>query len=125
MRRSAHRRGVVVVVSDLLDRVDWARELRAFGGASRRDRLSRHRSPRSELPSVGLLTLVDPETGRLMEMQTAHRRTRERFAAAAVAQRAAGRRSVRSANAGYLNLSTDRDWLLDVVRFAAMRKRHR
>ena len=94
-------------------------------GAPRRGR--RHvADPReAELPPVGLLTLVDPETGRRVEVQTAHRRSRERFAAAAVAQRAAGKRAVRSAGAGYLVLSTDRDWLLDVVRFAAMRRRRR
>jgi uncharacterized protein (DUF58 family) len=125
VRRSAHRRGLVVVVSDLLDGDDWGRELR--GVASRHDVIVCHvADPReAELPSVGLLTLVDPETGRRGEVQTYRRSTRERFAAAALEQRATSKRSVRKAMAGYLFLSTDRDWLLDVVQFAALRKRHR
>jgi uncharacterized protein (DUF58 family) len=123
--RSARRRGLVVVVSDFLDTDDWARELR--GVATRHDVVVCHiTDPRdAALPAVGLLTLVDPETGRPVEVQTDRRQTRERFAAAAEAQRAATKQAARSARAGYLPLSTDRDWLLDVVQYAAMRKRHR
>jgi uncharacterized protein (DUF58 family) len=123
--RVARRRGLVVVVSDLLDRDDWARELRVV--ANRHDVIVCHiTDPRDvELPPVGLLTLVDPETGRRLEVQTAHRRTRERFAAAAAAQRDAARVAARSARAGYLCLGTERDWLLDVVHYNELRRRHR
>jgi hypothetical protein len=69
--------------------------------------------------------LVDPETGRTREVQTANKRLRERFAAAADAQWSAHVRAVRSAGAAHLELSTDRDWLLDIVRFAALRRKHR
>jgi uncharacterized protein (DUF58 family) len=69
--------------------------------------------------------LVDPETGRTREVQTANRRVRERFAAAAQAQYDGLVRAVRAAGATHLPLSTDRDWLLDIVRFTAMRKRRR
>jgi uncharacterized protein (DUF58 family) len=124
-RLAARRRGFVLVVSDLLDRGPWARELRAL--ASRHDVVVAHVvDPREqELPPVGLLMLVDPETGRTREVQTANRRVRERFAAAAQQQYEANARAVRVAGATYLPLSTDRDWLLDIVRFTAMRKRRR
>jgi uncharacterized protein (DUF58 family) len=123
--RSARGRGLVVVISDFLDADDWARELRRV--ATRHDVVMCHiTDPRdAALPPVGLLTLVDPETGRRVEVQTDRRQLRERFAAAADAQRAAIKQAARSARAGYLPLSTDRDWLLDVVQYAVMRKRHR
>jgi uncharacterized protein (DUF58 family) len=79
----------------------------------------------ADLPPVGYLTVVDPETGERHEVQTADRRLRERFATAAAEQRAAATRAVRAAGAGHLQLSTDRDWLLDVVRFTVGRRRRR
>ena len=124
-RLAARRRGLVVIISDLLDDSDWPRELRAI--ASRHDVVVAHiTDPRErELPQVGLLTLVDPETGRTREVQTANRKLRERYAAAAAAQLEMQRRAVRAAGADYLPLSTDRDWLLDLVRFIGMRRRRR
>jgi uncharacterized protein (DUF58 family) len=124
---AARRRGLVVVVSDFLDGDlgSWQRELRAVAG--RHDVVAVEvRDPRdAELAPVGFLTLVDPETGRLLEVQTGSRKVRERFAAAAAAQRDAIGRAVRSAGASHLVLSTDRDWMLDVVRFVAARRRRR
>jgi uncharacterized protein (DUF58 family) len=124
-RLSARRRGLVVIISDLLDTGDWERELRAL--ASRHDVVVAHvGDPRErELPPVGLLTLVDPETGRTREVQPASRKLRERYAAAAAAQWAAKARAVKAAGASHLEVSTDRDWLLDVVRFVGMRRRRR
>jgi uncharacterized protein (DUF58 family) len=123
--RAAGRRGLLVVVSDLLDPGAWPAELRVV--ARRHDVVVCHvTDPRdAELPAVGLLTLVNPETGRRLEVQSANRRTRERFAAAATAQRAAARQAARGARAGYLPLSTDRDWILDVVHHVAMRRKLR
>jgi uncharacterized protein (DUF58 family) len=125
VRRTARRRGLIVVVTDLLDTGGWQRELAALSG--------RHvvvvaeiRDPReADLPPVGLLTLVDPETGRRLEVQTDNPKLRARFAAAAARQRDEHRRAVRGAGAAHLVLSTDRDWLLDVVRFVAQRRRLR
>jgi uncharacterized protein (DUF58 family) len=124
-RLTARRRSLVVVISDLLDAGPWERELRALG--HRHDVVVVElRDPReTELPPVGLLTLVDPETGRRVEVQTASARTRARFAAAAADQLAARERAVKAAGAGHLVLSTDRDWVLDVVRFVARRRRRR
>jgi uncharacterized protein (DUF58 family) len=115
----------VVVVSELLDDDDWPGQLRAVA--------ARHEvvvvqvgDPReAELPPVGYLTVVDPETGERHEVQTANRRLRERFAAAAADQRAGAARAVRAAGAGHLELSTGRDWLLDVVRFTVARRKRR
>ena len=72
-----------------------------------------------ELPDVGVLAFVDPETGRVHEVQTADRQLRARYAAAAAAQRAAIARCRAAAGAAHLRLRTDSDWLLDIVRFVA------
>jgi uncharacterized protein (DUF58 family) len=125
VRHLARRRGLVVVVSDLLDGGDWAKELKAL--SARHDVVvAQPRDPREDaLPPVGLLTLVDPETGARREVQTASRKVRERFAEAAAEQRDAQARAVRAAGAAHLDLSTDRAWLLDVVRFVVARRRRR
>ena len=123
--RVARRRGLVVVVSDLLDRGPWAKQLRAL--ALRHEVVvAETRDPReAELPAVGLLTLVDPESGGRLEVQTDSPRVRARFAEAATEQRAAATRAVRSSGARHLILSTDRDWLFDVVAYVASRRSHR
>jgi len=118
--RVARRRGLVVVVSDFLDSAAssssaWPLALRRLAG--------RHhvvavevRDPREdELPPVGLLTLVDPETGTRVEVQTDSAKLRARFAAAAKDQRDATGRAIRATGARHLVLSTDRDWFLDMV----------
>ncbi len=124
-RGVARRRGLVVLVSDLLDDGDWPRQLR--GLTTRHDVIvAQVTDPReAELPAVGVVTLVDPETGQRLDVQTDDPAVRERFAAAAAEQRAAAREAVQRAGAAHLVLSTDRDWLLDVVRFAVARRRRR
>ncbi|HEX7134263.1 MAG TPA: DUF58 domain-containing protein [Iamia sp.] len=119
----ARRRGLVVVVSDFLEDPDlWRRPLARLG--------VRHEvlcieivDPREiELPSVGVLHMVDPRSGELFEIQTANPKIRERYAAAAAAQRGAIAEAIRAAGSDHLQLRTDRDWLLDIVRFVAQRR---
>ncbi len=74
---------------------------------------------------MGLLRLVDPETGRLLDVATRSRKLRSRYAAAAAEQRSAIAATLRRAHAHHLQLRTDRDWLLDVVRYAAVARRRR
>jgi uncharacterized protein (DUF58 family) len=70
-----------------------------------------------ELPSAGLMTFVDPESGRELEVQTSAASVRKDYAAAAQAQRARIATALRHAGAAHLQLRTDRDWVEDVVRF--------
>ncbi|WP_020391962.1 DUF58 domain-containing protein [Kribbella catacumbae] len=76
-----------------------------------------------ELPEVGLLTLVDPETGRRREVQTSKKRLRERYAAAMAAHREQTTQAIRAAGAAHLVLRTDTDWVRDVAAFATARRR--
>ena len=129
LARPPGRRGLVVVVSDLVGELEsppsWARPLR---------RLAAHHDvvvaevvdPRElELPSVGTLRLVDPESGRTLEVPTGDRRVRERYAAAAADRRAGLAAAVRSAGAGHLVVRTDRDWLPDLAAHLSARRRLR
>ena len=117
-----HRQGVAVVISDFLDPGGWPEALRHV--AVRHDVLAVEVvDPRElELPNVGLITVVDPESGRQRDIPTGSAKVRARYAEAASAQRAAIEDSLRSAGADHLQLRTDRDWLLDFVRFVALRK---
>ncbi len=130
----ARRRGLVVVISDFLtsaaeidggpgDAASWSHALRRLN--LRHDVIAVEvLDPRElELPSVGVLTLVDPETGRQREVRTTDRRLRERYAAAASAQRLGIAAAIRASGAAHLELRTDRDWLRDLVRFVGLRRR--
>lgn len=133
LRRSAPRRGLVVVVSDFLDglpdtddpeaRPAWEEELRRV--AVRHQVLAVEvADPRElELPDVGLITLVDPESGQRREVSTSSRRLRERYAAAAAVQRETVRRALRRSGAAHLPLRTDRDWVADIVRHVYAQRR--
>jgi uncharacterized protein (DUF58 family) len=123
LRRPPRRRGLVVVVSDFLGDSEWERPFRAL--SARHELLAIEVvDPRElELPDVGLLTVVDPETGQTLEVPTGNAEFRSKFAAGAAAQRAQIAAALRRAGAGHLQLRTDRDWLMDVVRFVADRRR--
>jgi uncharacterized protein (DUF58 family) len=118
------RRGLAVVVSDFLGPSMWEQPLRLV--AARHETLAIEvLDPRElDLPDVGVLMVTDPETGRQREVQTASAGLRERYARAAADQREHIAAALRSAGADHLVLRTDRDWLLDLVRFVALR-RHR
>ncbi|MFV2087574.1 DUF58 domain-containing protein [Micromonospora sp. LOL_021] len=120
LNRPPRRRGVAVVISDFLaPPQQWGRPVRKL--AVRHDVLAVEVvDPRElELPDAGVLTVADPETGTLHEVQTADPRLRRRYAEAAGAQRAAIAQTLRGAGAAHLRLRTDSDWLLDIVRFVA------
>ncbi len=126
LNRPPRRRGVAVVISDFLGPVDgWARPVRKLG--VRHDVLAIEIvDPRElELPDVGVLTLADPESGMLHEVQTSDPVLRARYAEAANAQRTAIAQALRAAGAGHLRLRTDSDWLLDMVRFVAAQRHAR
>jgi uncharacterized protein (DUF58 family) len=130
LRRPQRRRGLVAVVSDFLDgsttdaeQLPWERPLR---GLSERQQLLGIEvlDPRElELPAAGLVTFVDPETGRQLEVQTSDAVLRSRYAAAAAAQRERIAAGLRHAGAAHLQLRTDRDWITDVVRFVVARRK--
>jgi uncharacterized protein (DUF58 family) len=113
----ARQRALVVVVSDFRGPRDWRRPLLELAG--RCDVLAVEiRDPREqELPNVGELWLVDPETGRLMRVNTSSRRLRERFASAAAAERSGLERELSSLGVRHHVLTTSGDWLRSLAAF--------
>jgi uncharacterized protein (DUF58 family) len=119
--RATRRRGLVVVISDWLDQGDWERPLRAI--AHRHEALAIEVvDPRElDLPAVGLVPFTDPESGRTINVHLTST-VRERYAAAAAAQRRDIKDRIRRAGAAHLQLHTDTDWLVDIARFLADRR---
>jgi uncharacterized protein (DUF58 family) len=119
----ARQRSVVVVVSDFRGPLDWRRRLLDL--SARHDVAAIEiRDPREqELPNAGALWLVDPETGRQLHVDTRSQRLRDRFAAAAAAERAEVARAFASAGVRHVVLSTSGDWLRSLAVFLKRSRR--
>jgi uncharacterized protein (DUF58 family) len=125
-----YRPGLRVVISDFLDPdgtyeppFDWQKPLRHL--AARHDVIAVEVvDPRElELPDVGAVVLMDPESGRQRNVWTSDRRLRRRYANAAAAHRAAVAAAIRASGAEHLSVSTGRDWVRDLARFVRSRRR--
>jgi uncharacterized protein (DUF58 family) len=118
----ARQRGVVAIVSDFRGPLDWRKPLLEV--------MSRHevlaveiRDPREqELPDVGELWLVDPETGRQVRVDTRSRDLRERFAKAAAEERSGVARILSALGVPHAVLTTSGDWLRPLAAFLGARR---
>jgi uncharacterized protein (DUF58 family) len=113
----ARQRSLAVVVSDFRGPRDWRAPLLQLAG--RHDVVAVEiRDPREQnLPNAGELWLVDPETGRQLRVDTRSKKLRDRFAAAAEAERRDVARELASVGARHVVLSTSGDWLRTLVAF--------
>lgn len=113
----ARQRSLVVVVSDFRGGQEWRRPLLELAG--HHDVIAVEiRDPREQqLTNVGLLYLVDPETGRQLRVDTRSKRLRERFAVAAAAERGEVARAFSSVGVRHVVLTTAGDWLRPLVTF--------
>jgi uncharacterized protein (DUF58 family) len=123
--RIARQRALVVVVSDFLGSRSWREPLLRLAG--RHDVVAVEvGDPREcDLPDVGDLWLVDPETGEHLRVDTRSRRLRERFAQAAAADREATAQLFRTLGVNHVRLSTEGDWLRGLVGFLRLQRRWR
>lgn len=114
--RLAGQPGLVVLVSDFRQQPGWERPL----GSLR----MRHAvlavevfDPReTELPAVGHLMLVDPETGARVSVDTSSQRLRQRFAALERERSDLVARELKRLRIDHLRISTDQDWLVAIGR---------
>jgi uncharacterized protein (DUF58 family) len=103
--------GLVSIVSDFRGPIDWRAPLTAVAG--------RHTvlaieivDPREDsLVDVGELTLIDPESGRTLRVDTGDRRLRAAFDAAAGAERATVAAEFRRLGIRHIRLTTQGNWL--------------
>jgi uncharacterized protein (DUF58 family) len=116
LRKIAGQPGLVVLISDLRDQDSWGPALGALR-ARHSVLVVEPRDPReAELPAVGHLALVDPETGALVEADTSRRELREEFARIEAAGRAEVARDLRRLRVEHIVLSTGDDWLGELGR---------
>jgi uncharacterized protein (DUF58 family) len=119
----ARQRALVVLVSDFRGPLDWRRPLLALAG--RHDVVAVEiRDPREqELPNMGELWLVDPETGRQLRVDTRSAKLRARFAAAAAAERDEVASTLAGLGVRHVVISTEGEWLRPLTVFLRRRKR--
>lgn len=109
--RAARQRALLVVVSDFRGPRDWRRPLLELAGRHDVLAVEIRDGREQELPDVGDLWLVDPETGRQLRVDTGRRTLRERFAERAAAERAELARELASLGVRHVVLETAGDWL--------------
>lgn len=120
--RVQKRRAVTFLISDFLA----PSPRRALAVAGRRHDLVAVAvsDPREqEMPDVGFVSLVDAETGRIVELDTRHRRVRELFRAKAAQRSRQLSEELRKAGVDELSLRTDEDYPTALRRFFRMRER--
>ncbi len=131
--RSQRKRGLRVVVSDFLDLSDasddpdsppaWERSMRQLSARHQAMAVEIIDPREMDLPNVGRVSLVDPESGAVRQLNTGRRAVREAYSRAARLQRERTRRSLRRAGVAHLVLRTDSDWVADTARFALSHRR--
>ena len=114
--RLARLTSLMVLISDFAGPPTWARPVAAL--AARHTVLAVEiRDPREgALPPVGRLTMVDPETGARIEVDTRSRRLREGYSRAAAEERDAVATAFRRAAAEHVVLSTEGSWARELCR---------
>lgn len=114
--RLARQPGLVVVISDFRDQRGWERPLGSLRVRHSLVAVEIADPLEAELPAVGHLALVDPETGSRIEVDTSSRRLRERFAELERERRGTIARELRRLRVHHVTLSTGDDWLPELGR---------
>ncbi|MEN3341751.1 MAG: hypothetical protein V7644_1155 [Actinomycetota bacterium] len=118
----ARQRGVVTIVSDFRGPLDWRKPLLELKSRHQVLAVEVRDRREQELPDVGELWLVDPETGRQLRVDTRDARLRERFAVAAAAERTGVARVLSALGVPHVVLSTSGDWLRQLAVFLGARR---
>jgi uncharacterized protein (DUF58 family) len=118
--RTSRRRGFVSVVADFpiqpppAAEPAWAGALGRLGLRHDVLAIAVHDPRERDVPPIGLVTLVDPAIGRRREIRVTGD-VQRRFAAAAASVVTERQRLLRRAGADVIELSTDGDWLGDII----------
>lgn len=124
-RGAIKRRSMVIVVSDFITRSGWERALALLAQRHEVLAVRLHDPVELQLPDIGQVTLVDPETGEQLHVDCSDARLRERFAALAAGREQALTAAMLEAGVDCLALSTDEDLAQALLRLVQMRKRRR
>jgi uncharacterized protein (DUF58 family) len=108
--------GLVAVISDFREQRGWESPLGALRLRHAVVAVEVGDPAEAELPAVGRLALVDPESGDVVRVDSSNGRLRQRFAALERARRAAVASELRRLGIKHIALSTDQDWLVEMGR---------
>lgn len=129
VRQVVRQHAVVFLISDfLMTEAEQAPLRRALSMASHRHEViaaSIEDPAEFDLPSVGLVRFIDPETGSARLVDTSSRRVRSHLAAAAAQHRAATDQLFRSVRVDRLSLSTKGSFGPELARYFRVRERRR
>ena len=121
--RQVRRRSTIFVVSDFLSESGWERPL---GMLAQRHEVVAVRlldAMELQLPDLGLIPILDAETGEQLLVDTSDKGFRQRFASIAAQREADLRQALSKAGVDTLELSTDGDLVDGLMRFTDLRKR--
>ncbi|HEY3827581.1 MAG TPA: DUF58 domain-containing protein [Solirubrobacteraceae bacterium] len=116
IEKVARQPGLVAVISDFRDQQAWTAALGRLRARHAVLALEVGDPRERELPAVGRLAVVDPESGARVEVDTSRARVRRRFAELEAERRAQLARDLRRLRVAHVELSTDADWLLQFSR---------
>jgi uncharacterized protein (DUF58 family) len=114
--RLSRQPGLVVVVSDFRDQRGWERPLGSLRVRHSVLAIEIGDPREAEVPALGHIALVDPETGARVEVDTSRRRVRERFAQLERERRESIARELRRLRVPHVTLSTADPWLTQLGR---------
>jgi len=120
--RLTRRRSLVIVVSDFRGPLDWRRPLLRLTARHEVVAVEVRDRREQELPNIGTVWMVDPETRMQLQVDTRDRRVRERFAESAAVERLEVARLFRSVGVPLVTVSTSGDWLRTLVAFLQLEK---
>ena len=121
--RQVRRRSTVFVVSDFISESGWEKPL---GMLAQRHEVVAVRlldAMELQLPDLGLIPIMDAETGEQLLVDTSDKGFRQRFARIAAQRESDLRQSLTKAGVDTLELSTDGDLVEALMRFTDLRKR--
>ena len=126
INRVVKRRSIIFLISDFLVEPESLR--RPLAATNRRHdviALDLHDPMEHQIPDVGLMALEDAETGELEWVDTSNKAWREAFEARTLDLEQQKRRLLSSLAIDHIQISTDKDYVVELNEFFARRSRRR
>jgi uncharacterized protein (DUF58 family) len=126
INRVVKRRSITFLISDFLVEPESLR--RPLAATNRRHdviALDLHDPMEHQIPDVGLMVLEDAETGELEWVDTSNKAWREAFEARTLGLEQQKRRLLSSLAIDHIQISTDKDYVVELNEFFARRSRRR
>ena len=126
INRVVKRRSIIFLISDFLVEPESLR--RPLAATNRRHdviALALHDPMEHQIPDVGLMALEDAETGELEWVDTSNKAWREAFEARTLDLEQQKRRLLSSLAIDHIQISTDKDYVVELNEFFARRSRRR